>query len=156
MQDRLASELIQFYRDAAGLLPAIREVCNKFDGKVYNKRFPEALEKATGKHIYAEKRYKYIHLSLYHDGAYGYDTLFSLDIDKMQDGKRINASEAIKDAIEKRNQFLKNAADIEKVKENADIIRFQLEQIEKALDGITKDIPYEARDIYGFNAHIRY
>ena len=38
---------LQFYKDCHSCIPAIIDVCKKFDGKVLNKRFADAMKEAT-------------------------------------------------------------------------------------------------------------
>ena len=52
-QDKAAAEIITGYREAAALFPILRQTAEAWDGKVYNKRFTEALNAATGQRIFS-------------------------------------------------------------------------------------------------------
>lgn len=156
-QKEAIQEKVAIYREAASFYQDLRKVFTDFDGKVFNCRLQKALnEQIHGKeirHVFAEKRYQNLNIGFYHHG--NQITLATVTENEMPDGKRIPGSKLIESAQSKREYLLKQAADIERYSEQVPAIKQQIEYLDKQLENIVNKIPYEVRDIYGLNYHVR-
>lgn len=151
-RDKAAQRIIDAYTEAAGYYAIIRPIIKAYAGKCYNRRFDNALHD-TGKKIYVENKDKY--LTVYAWIGREMLTLCSINKNDMQDGKRINATKMLENARERRECLLREAEGIRRAMENHDAMQVQIDSLKKVLEGITKDIPYRALDIYGLNVSIR-
>lgn len=166
IQNALKTDL-QFYKDCEACIPVIIDVCKKFDRKVLNKRFADAMQEATkGKFIVNNRIYvrvdfctrfndKGFEIQVYANGYlyfsffYRYskspdwDTFFT----KSPGGKdKLIANSVIKE-IEKRDAvLLQQIIDIEKsipkIQEYIDTYNSMVNNIEKYVHSI----PTDARD----------
>lgn len=152
-KDRAIETKIRERREAAALFPEVRKVIEQFDGKVYNVRFDKALRAAVGK-VYTEQRGGRIYIYTLGTGS-NWHHIASLSREDMKDGKRINAAAFIESARRCREILLKEAYQIERAAEDAPKVKMQIEEIRKTLEAVIKNIPYEVRDIYDLNYHIR-
>lgn len=152
LREKEAQKKIDIYRELATFYPAIVPIIKKFDGKVYNKRFSEALRAAGA---YSEKRNNniYIYGNVQNCGIWS-RILARVSLDDCVDGKRINADLLIKDAADTRAGFLRRAYEIETALDKMDIVAAQIKQLDKQLKAILAPIPYEIQDIYGVNVRI--
>ena len=161
---------LQFYKDCHSCIPAIIDVCKKFDGKVLNKRFADAMREATtGKFSannweyvradfctrFNEKGFElqvYAHGYLYFSFFYRYaksrdwDTFFT----KSPGGKdRLIAESVIKEIEKSDTALLQNIIDIEKsipkIEGYVDTYNKMIDDIEKYV----KSIPDDVRDHIG-------
>ena len=154
-QDKAAAALIKERREVASLFPAVRKVFEQFDGKCFNCRVPKALSEAAGKRICAEWRGDFLDFYHYSYGGRCY-WIARIGRKDMPDGKRLDAKKLIESASACRTELLKGAADLERISEQVDSIKDQLKQLEKTVDSIVNDIPWEAREIWNLNAHLAY
>lgn len=142
------------YRNAAALFPALRKTIEAFDGKIYNCRLEKALRESTGAHIIAEKRYKWLEISVYMRGFPNQIMLAQIELEQLIDGKRIPAALLIESAREKRTARLQQAAALERSIETADQAREQMLQLAEMIKQIRESIPYETRDILRMDPRI--
>ena len=143
------------YRNAAGLYAAIKPVIESFDGKVYNCRFEKALQQIPGQKIYTEKRHTKINIYTYTQPGNRCVTLARQDIKEDDKRPRICAADLLDDARETRASLLKRAAGIDAVRENAESIKRQINELQKALAGIINKYDYEGLDIYDLRYYLR-
>jgi len=149
-QNKAAQTMAESFRTTAAQLPRLKKVLKSFDGKVFNCRLEAALnEPKNPVYIFCRKRYKYLEIYTYVGNHQR--TLATCLLDEMPDGKRIPADLLIKSAEDRRADFLKTAAEIERAAEQMDTIKEQIEQVKRLLEGITKPLPYEVIDIYNLN-----
>lgn len=151
-QDKAAQELAATYREAAGIFPALRRVFEQYDSKVFNCKVTKALQEATGRYIYAEKRYSVLDFYFYERGRQF--TLAQIRLDAMPDGKRIDAGKLIESARAEREIYLRKAAELSAIAGQVDTIKAQIEVLKKQLKAIVDPLPYEARDIWGLGYRI--
>lgn len=155
-RDKEAMKHIKALKECAGLFALIKPVLQDFDGKCFNCRLEKALQDRTGKRIYAKKQYRYIYIYTY-DRINQQRTLAQIALDEMPDEKRIPAEKLIASAREKRESFLKEANEIKKTMENAEMIKAQMMQLEKALKNLSDSVKsYTAREIYGLNIRFQW
>lgn len=137
-------------RDIAALYPVIVPVITRFDNKIYNVCFVNALAEAscfTNYHIFTEKRLNYIEIYVYDRGSLF--TLAQCTIDDMPDGKRIPADKLIESARNKREELLRRAYELE----NIDIAHVldQLNQAKALYNSIYEGLPYKFINVYHIN-----
>ena len=166
IQNALKTDL-QFYKDCKNCIPVIIDVCKKFDGKVLNKRFADAIQEATkGKFSVNQRLYVVIKFYtrfdakcfeiqasasgyLYFSFFYSYvddkkwDTFFT----KSPGGKdRLIANTVIKELAKRDAALLQQIIDIEKsipkIKKYVDTYNTMVDNIEKYVNSI----PIDARD----------
>ena len=153
-KDRAAAveKTVAEYRNAAGLFPAIRRVFEQFDGKVFNCRLEEALQKETGTRIRAEKRNNSTLDIYYYGNTYSgcctWITLAQIKLDDMKDRKRIPAALLIESARKRREEHLQDAAALESYTGKMDDVKKQIEYFIGQANRIANALPYELRDIY--------
>lgn len=134
-------------RDIAALYPVIVPVITKFDNKIYNVRFKNAIHEAASSskyYVFTEKRLNYIEIYVYDRGSQF--TLAQVTIDDMPDGKRIPAEKLIDSARNKREELLRRAYELE----NIDIkqVLDQLNQAKALYNSIYEGLPYKFIDVY--------
>lgn len=152
-QDKRARDFIEDYRAAAGLLPALKEVFTRFDGKVFNKRLQTALQEKIGRVCVHVHHYS-IDIYTYGEKTRRNITIACLPRKDLIDEKRIPAEKLIESATERRESLLQEAAQLERAMDQADAVKMQIETMRRQLDGILQPLGYLARDIYGLNARI--
>ena len=146
--DDATRRLIGDYRHAASFRPAIVRALEKWDGKVYNKRFLDALRTEAGyNRIYADRRESIVHIYIYSAEGYTQFTVVSIPL---QD-RRINAADAIKNAGERYTDRMKKAAEIEQTAPEIPGYIQQLKDLDRIRAQIIGRIPYDLRDIYGIH-----
>lgn len=141
------TDYIAKLRDIAALYPVIVPVITKFDNKIYNVRFKNALSEAASSakyYVFTEKRLNYIEIYVYDRGSQY--TLAQVTIDDMPDGKRIPAEKLIDSARNKREELLRRAYELE----NIDIkqVLDQLNQAKALYNSIYEGLPYKFIDVY--------
>lgn len=134
-------------RDIAALYPVIVPVITKFDNKIYNVRFKNALTEASSStkyHVFTEKRFNYMEIYVYDSGSQY--TLAQVTIADMPDGKRIPAEKLIDSARNKREELLRRAYELE----NIDIkqVLDHLNQAKALYNSIYEWLPYKFIDVY--------
>lgn len=134
-------------RHVAGLFPKIRKIIQEYDGKCYDKRFPELIRERTGERVFAQNLQNYYAVYVYGEGCRSY-TLFR--IEKTTDGRkpRINATAAIAEYSKNREVWLQQAADLEKGAEIAPMIKEQITELLKKINVLGGSIPYEIAEMY--------
>lgn len=137
---------IEERRQIVKLIPIVREVLRKFDGKVYNKRFNTALGKAIeakhGKDFYFNAELscsgEWLWISA---GIYGHwSDHVSLCGCALNEGKRINAEKLIENCNARYSEILKDCIEIEcnldrmpEIVEQLSSLHFMQERIKNAL-----------------------
>lgn len=134
-------------RDIAALYPVIVPVITKFDNKIYNVRFKNALTEASSStkyHVFTEKRFNYMEIYVYDRGSQY--TLAQVTIDDMPDGKRIPAEKLIDSARNKREELLRRAYELENI--DIEQVLSQLNQAKALYNSIYEGLPYKFIDVY--------
>lgn len=146
-RQKAAAAYIDRRQEAAALYPAIKKVIQRFDGKVYNKRLVSALQEEVDRHIYSRVCGSTIEIYLYsyNDSM----TLLHVPLDSLKDGKRINANIFIESLTEYRNKRLQEAEHMRQIIPTIETRYKQIEYIEKLIDGITSDLTYQEKSIFG-------
>lgn len=150
--EKKTRERVDTLRECAALIPQIKKVVATFDGKVYNKRLPEAIQAATGQCISTERRGEYLNFYRYERGDCF--TLLSIKADEMPDGKRIEAEQFNNSLNENRARMLKEAAQIEEQLQSIDAVIDKIEQLKKLYSAITSPLNSRLRDNYGIKYYI--
>lgn len=150
--EKKTRERVETLRECAALIPQIKKVVAAFDGKVYNRRLPEAIRAATGQYISTERRGDYLSFYRYERGDCF--TLLSIKADEMPDGKRINAEQFNNSLNENRARMLKEAAQIEEQIQSIDAVIDKIEQLKKLYSAITSPLNSRLRDYYGIKYYI--
>lgn len=150
--EKKTRERVDTLRECAALIPQIKKVVATFDGKVYNKRLPEAIQAATGQCISTERRGEYLSFYRYERGDCF--TLLSIKADEMPDGKRIEAEQFNNSLNENRARMLKEAAQIEEQLQSIDAVIDKIEQLKKLYSAITSPLNSRLRDNYGIKYYI--
>ena len=167
IQNALKTDL-QFYKDCETCIPYIIDVCKKFDGKVLNKRFTDAMQEATTGKFIANSRmyvsvnfckrfsdYKCLEIEAFVNNNL-YFTFFCRDVmstdwdtffTKSPGGKdRLKADIVIKEIAKSDDTLLHQIIDIEKsipkIKEYIDTYNNMVDNLEKYV----RSIPIDARD----------
>ena len=134
-------------RHAASLMKPLRETLTKYAGKVYNKRFLDALRTAADyKRIYDERRADMVFIYCYSPDGYSYTQRTICRISLTD--KRIDAAASAKSAVEYYTKHLQEAAKIEEYAPQAATIKKQLAELEHLQNKIRSTVPWEVRDIY--------
>lgn len=134
-------------RDIAALYPVIVPVISKFDNKIYNVRFKNALSEAASNakyYVFTEKRLNYMEIYVYDRGSQY--TLAQVTIDDMPDGKRIPAEKLIESARNKREELLRRAYELENI--DIEQVLSQLNQAKALYNSIYEGLPYKFIDVY--------
>ena len=152
-QDRRAKAEVAARREAAAAFPFIRPVLQQFNGKVYNRRFENALKEAlkgnAPGYVYT---YKGGFISvIYAPSVEGTErfTLCRMNAEKRLDGKTLDDS--LKDC---RAALLREAAEIEEQAQQAELFQKRIDEAERLLKSVTDGINETVRDIYGLNCYV--
>lgn len=142
-----ADAFIKSRQAAAALYPDIKAIILQFDNKVYNRRLPAALNEKIDRHIYSRITGDHIEIYLYfHNESL---TLLNVPLKSLKDGKRIDAAVFIDSLTEYRNKRLQEAAHMTQIMPTIETRYKQIEYIEKLISGITSDLTYREKDIFG-------
>lgn len=150
--EKRSRERINTLRQCAELIPQIKKVIAQFDGKVYNKRLPDAIHAATGQYISTDKRGDFLSFYKYERGDCF--TILSVKYSEMPEGKRINAEQFNNSLNESRARFLTEAAEIENQLRTINDTLQKIEQIKKLYSAITSPLNSRLRDYYGIKYYI--
>ena len=152
-QDRRAKSEVAARREAAAAFPFIRPVLQQFNGKVYNRRFENALQEAlkgnAPGYVYT---YKGAFISvIYTPSMKGTErfTLCRMNAEKRLDGKALDDS--LKDC---RAALLREAAEIEEQAQQAELFQKRIDEAERLLKSVTDGINETVKSIYGFDCYI--
>lgn len=141
----------KLYREIVQLIPVIRSVLARFDGKIYNKRFETAVNKAalakfSGElYISTEKCFDGSRAFVYGHKKQHYNNSPCLCYIDLTDEKRINAEKSLKSCNEKYSAILKECADKEAGIQIMPQIIGRLDELYKLQQALIKQIP---RDLY--------
>lgn len=144
--EKAVQSTITEYRHAATFLKPLRDTLEKFGGKVYNKRFLEALRAAAGyDRIYDDKRADMVFIYYYAPDNYDQVTICRIALDD----KRIATTESKQSAVSYYTKHLQGAAKLEEYAPQVETIKKQLDDLDRLKRQILGAMPYEIRDIYG-------
>lgn len=144
--EQAVQETVKDYRQAAGFIKPLRDTLDKFGGKVYNKRFLDALRAAAGyDRIYDDRRAEMVYIYIYTANNYDPHTICRITLDD----KRIDAAESKKSAVGYYTKHLQDAAKIEEYAPQVDTYKQRIAELEKMIGNIKSALPFELRDIYG-------
>jgi len=152
-KDAAVMTRVNAYREAASLYPIVSKIVWQFDGKCFNCKLQNAIQ-AAGPRVYIEKRYKWLEFNLYLQGVPGGMTIAQIPLDSMPDGKRIPAALILENMRKSRENFLKQAAELEDTISQVEFLEKQLEYFKSQLVKVRDSIPYEARSIYRLDYRI--
>jgi hypothetical protein len=141
------------YREAASLYPIISKIVWQFDGKCFNCKLQNAIQ-AAGPRVYIEKRYRWLEFTLYLRNVSGGLTIAQIPLESMPDGKRIPAALILENMRKARENFLKQAADLEESMDQVEFLEMQLEHFRDQIQKIRDSIPSEIRSIYRLNYNV--
>lgn len=160
---------IEAKRAAAASINRIKPIIRKFDGKVYNKRFDEAIAEASDNdnRFYCYNSYGWFYLELTYKRQYalknnlisGYSCKNAAEYEKYRtkeennifNEKRINANIMIQRLDESRERLNREAYEMESTLQNMDIILEQIKGLKKALNNVIESVPYEIQKEYRLN-----
>jgi hypothetical protein len=146
--EKAVQSTIEEYRRAAGFIKPLRDTLDKYAGKVYNKRFLEALRTAAGyDRIYDDRRADMIFIYYYSPDHYDQRTICRIALQ----GRRIDGKQSKASAADYYAKHLESAAKLEEIAPQIDTIRARLEELDRMKKTIVGGIPYELRDIYGIH-----
>lgn len=148
-KQKTAATIVQENRDAAALYPEIAKVIIKFDGKVYNKRLQTALQEATGKRVFSQRRNDLIDIYIY--GAAGRQYTLARCRQNGEEDKRLDANKLLSSARESRELYLKRAYEIERAAASINTHIAYIKELEDRLDNYRGALPWEVRDIFNLN-----
>lgn len=172
-QKKTIQNRIEALREAADQIKRIKKLVQSFDGKIYNKRFDEALAGLSGENfrIYGSNSYGwyYIHYIPRH-GSYndsitlltGYsckaENKISEDHQKEEfiifdTNKRIKAAAMIEGLNRKYAELLKEAYELEETFKNIDQILNQVKKAKEILSAIVAPLPSIIIDTYGIKRY---
>lgn len=165
----LIMEKAMIKRRAAAIIRQVREKATQFDGKVYNKKFDDAVEALTDDlsrlNCYNSYGWFYIDyiptdtkdnyrnkqslLAAYSCKASEQRGCMTREENKVFDDKRINAAKMGELLNNKREELLKEAYTLETIAEELETVVAQYEQIERIKAHLVESVPYEIREICG-------
>lgn len=138
------------HRECVKLIPVIRRVLAKFDGKVYNKRLKTALDNAAQEMQGGAERpelFFTVSQSMNKESVYIYGHLRNHYSDQpilcrlfLKDG-RIDAAQGLKSCTEQYTEILANCSAIEQKMQEMPQILARLEELHKLQEQIVKGIP---------------
>lgn len=134
-------------RQIVALMPIVREVIRKFDGKVYNKRFNTALASAVeAKH--GKSFYIHVELSISREwlwisaGVTGHwSSSVSLCGCQLDEGKRIPAAKMLESCNTKYAEVLQESSEIEQAVDRMPDIIAQLGELHRLQEQIKASVP---------------
>lgn len=135
---------IEFFKRMVSDYPKVKKVIYEFDGKVYNKRFRQAIiDLNIGLYCSQYRNWLYI------TESYNSDSLVSYRIPQdLKDGKRIQADDWVEKLTDSRNQFCQKITKYEEEMKTIDQKIEQLEYLKREYKEILNTIPYEIADAY--------
>lgn len=144
--EKAVQSTIEEYRRAARFIKPLRDTLDKYAGKVYNKRFLEALRTAAGyDRIYDDKRAEMVFIYYYAPDNYDQITICRIALDD----RRIATTESKQSAVSYYTKHLQDAAKLEEYAPQVETIKKQLDDLDRLKRQILGAMPYEIRDIYG-------
>lgn len=148
-KDEAVTKTIQDYRHAAAFAAPMQKTLEQFDGKVYNKRFLDALRANAGyDRIHEDRRAQLVYIYVYGKGTYNQHTICCI---QLSENKRINAAESKKSVMNYYTKHLQEAAEIEEIAPQVDIIKSRIAELKGLIRQLECSIPCELRDIYGIH-----
>jgi hypothetical protein len=163
-------EKVANMRTAAAQVNRVKEVVRQFDGKVYNKKFDDAIAALTDDdyRFYSYNQYGWFYIQFCprhtsYNATLSIMTAYSCKADdyiKMQtreeckvfDGKRINAAAMIERLNTERAALLKEAFELETAARDIEKTLEQISALKHAVNGIIDALPWPIRDTYGIKA----
>lgn len=146
--EQAVQSTVEEHRRAAGFIKPLRDTLDKYAGKVYNKRFLEALRAAAGyDRIYDDRRADMIFIYFYSPDHYDLRTICRISLAN----RRIQAAESKQSAADYYTKHLQAAAKLEEITPQIDTLKAQIAELEHLKSSIIGGIPYELRDIYGIH-----
>ena len=159
-------------KEAAGRIKEVKPIIRKFDGKMYNKNFNEAIRSLTDEKGYFSAYDSYKWFYIYYSGKKGYNRNINLlagysckgselmeeqyrkEENEIFDGKRINATKMIEILDRTYAELLKEAFELEVALENLPAIRKQIEQIKGLYNAVVAGLPSMIIDTCGIKHHL--
>jgi hypothetical protein len=148
------------------ILPAIKKVVEKWDGKVFNKRFGTDLEALNlPGHIYLSTRYENSWEINYHPentnnwytvlhGSKPSCKYYTHDNSFVDENKRVSAEQAFKIIEAGRVERLQRITSYREHLATWEVKKAQIDLLKKQLKAITDTIPYTMQDY--FNIRVKY
>lgn len=144
---RLRKDILS-YEKFIEVYPIIKEVINRFKGKVYNVRFNDALKNAIGEkgYIYSQKKERFIQVN-FSDKEGSYITVVHVLLENLTD-KRIDADLFITSLDEHRTDYCKRLNRIDEELPNIERYKKQLSDLNELARNIYHSIPTELVDAF--------
>lgn len=145
-------------RRAAGMIKDIKPIVRKFDGKVYNKRFDEAIEALTNDNMCLSCSISFDNFTIraYPPRCYSDDiSLFwtkaakaGEELAAFTDHKRIKADYITDKLNDKHGELMRKAYIFEETARNLDNIKNQIDTLKKQYNIIWDMIPGELHEVF--------
>lgn len=160
-REKNALQEAQALRLAASQISKIKKIISDFDGKIYNCRFDEAINKLKNDNIIVSSFVdSYGYFNIYVSDRHRASNIYLLRCKKATKGeerpyftdtKRIKADAMIEQLNYKYGELLKSASEIEETVKDIKTKINQLESLKKAMNVIISTIPAEVANIYRIN-----
>ena len=159
-------------REAAKRIKELKPIIRKFDGKMYNKNFDEAIRELTDENGYFSAYNQYKWYYIYYSGRKGYNRNVNIlcgysckgseimeeqyrkEENEIFDGKRINADKMIENLDRHYTELLTEAFELETTLENLPAIKEQIEQVKRLYNAIIAGIPSTIKDVCGIKSYL--
>lgn len=167
-QKETIREKARFLRDVAAMIPKVKTVFEKFDGKCYNCKLDNAIKELTKAddeiRLYASVSYSGGWYGITAFRRYGKDretnllsaystkeSRYMTDDKKriFNSEKRLDAKKAIALLNENYSELLKKAAEYDRAADELDDFLLRVEGLKKTLETVKNSVPYEVLDICG-------
>lgn len=149
-QERIVA-LIDKYKATQAAVDSVKAVAQEFDGKVYNRRFDNAIKEKTGCYVnhYYGNDWLVIRRIFTFSGSPG--SVIYVPKENILDGKRINAEKLIaeidRNTANRNKQIMKLSGELTWIEGAVEGINEQIRLLNKMIDGISS----ETMDIYKNN-----
>lgn len=156
-------------RSAASMIPQVKTVMGKFNGKCYNCKLDNAIkalsEENPDMRLYASVSYGgWYQINCYPKRGYNFDTsiLYAYSAKEnsyMTDNKRrifnsekrLDAKKAIALLNESYSELMKKAAELDAAADGLEIFLNRIAELKKTLSAVKDSVPYDVLDICGVN-----
>lgn len=170
-QKEAIREKARFLRSAAAMIPKIKPVMEKFDGKCYNCKLDNAIKELTKDddeiRLYASTScggwYEIRSFRRFGNNietgllsAYGTkDNRYMTDNKRriFNSEKRLDAKKAIALLNESYSELMKKAAELDAAADGLEIFLNRIAELKKTLSAVKDSVPYDVLDICGVNRY---
>ena len=172
-QEKEIRDKIDGLRSAAGRIKDIKPIVRQYNGKIYNRRFDEAIRELSKKddHLWVSNTYGWFYISYSRRKSHIRDiTLLSgysckaenmIDPERQKDEaarifneKRINADKMCESLDLHYAKLLKEAYELELAFDHIDETQKRLEDIKRVYEATVRSLPSDIIDVYGIKRYI--